>query len=169
MCVRHISDRPSPRFSGVVSVRTRTFSREVFLMRRTRYMSWLFLALSVGFFFMQDFRWALSMPMMQYRMERGNYSLSEVIGDDRIRALADRGRQQGDAEALAFAALHWPGNDVEEALGLANAAVIKDPVKGWLYSHVALRYLLQKHTDGPAIDTLAKKAMEYDSNNAISS
>jgi hypothetical protein len=131
-------------------------------------MSWLFLALSVGFFFMQDFRWALSMPMMQYRMERGNYSLSDVIGDDRIRALGDRGRQQGDAEALAFAALHWPGNDAEEALGLANAAVIKDPAKGWLYSHVAFRYLLQKHADGPAIDTLAKKAMEYDSNNAIS-
>src|SRR4051812_22547802 len=52
------------------SLRTRGVS-----MRRTRYMSWLFLALSVGFFFMQDFRWALSMPMMQYRMERGAYTL----------------------------------------------------------------------------------------------
>ena len=138
-------------------------------MRRTRYMSWLFLALSVGFFFMQDFRWALSMPMMQYRINGNEFALTptEAIGADKLRALADRARADGDADGLAFAALHWPGTDAKEAMGLADAAVIKDPAKGWLYSHIALRYLWEKH-DSPAIDVMAKKAMEYDSNNAIS-
>jgi hypothetical protein len=96
-------------------------------MRRTRYMSWLFLALSVGFFFMQDFRWALSMPMMQYRINGNDVELSptEMIGADKIRALAERARADGDADGLAFAALHWPGADAAEAMSLADAAVIK--------------------------------------------
>ncbi|MBI2678073.1 MAG: hypothetical protein HYX28_04780 [Candidatus Koribacter versatilis] len=138
-------------------------------MRRTRYMSWLFLALSIGFFFMQDFRWALAMPMMQYRLQQGDaaaLNATQSIGADRIRALADRARADGDANGLAFAALHWPGDDPQEALNLADAAVIKDPAKGWVYSHVAFRYL-GKH-DSPTIDELAKKSMDYDSNNAIS-
>ncbi|HTK95453.1 MAG TPA: hypothetical protein VL382_07415 [Terriglobales bacterium] len=135
-------------------------------MRRTRYMSWLFLALSIGFFFMQDFRWALALPMTQLRLERGPISATQAIGPENIRKLADRARADGDADGLAFAALYWPGTDATEAMNLADAAVIKDPSKGWVYSHVAMHYLYAKH-DGPAIDTMAKKAMDYESYNAL--
>jgi hypothetical protein len=136
------------------------------MRRRTRYMSWLFLALSIGFFFMQDFRWALALPMTQYRLEHGETSVTDAIGAGNIRALADRARADGDADGLAFAALHWPGS-ADDALGLADAATIKDPAKGWVYSQLVYRYLLIQRQDSKAIDAMAKKAMDFESYNAF--
>lgn len=134
-------------------------------MRRTRYMSWLFLALSVGFFFMQDFRWALALPFTQYSIERGDFSAIDRIGPDNIRKLADRARASGDADGLAFAALNWPDADAAKSLELAQAAVIKDPAKGWLYYHIAKRYLNEQ--DSPALNSLAKNAVDFDDQNAV--
>ena len=134
-------------------------------MRRTRYMSWLFLALSVGFFFMQDFRWALALPFTQYSLDRGEFSAVEAIGPENIRKLAERARANGDADGLAFAALNWPGHDASEALSLAEAANYKDPSKGWLYYHIAKNYLLEQ--DSPAMNTLAKHAVDFDDQNAV--
>jgi hypothetical protein len=128
-------------------------------------MSWLFLALSVGFFFMQDFRWALALPLTQYSIERGDLSATERIGPDNIRKLAERARADGDADGLSFAALNWPGDDAAEPLSLAQAAVIKDPSKGWLFYHIAKRYL-NEH-DSPALNTLAKAAVDFDDQNAV--
>ncbi len=135
-------------------------------MRRTRYMSWLFLALSVGFFFMQDFRWALALPYTQYTIDSGRISATEQIGADNIRKLAERARANGDADGLAFAALTWPGKDPTEALNLAHAANVKDPSLGWLYYHVAERYLYE-HDSPEALNTLAKNAVEFDDQNAV--
>lgn len=129
-------------------------------------MSWLFLALSVGFFFMQDFRWGLAFPLLQVQSQETNLSAIAAIGPSELRALGDRARAAGDADGLAFAALYSPSTDAADAMSLADAAVIKDPAKGWLYCHVAQRYLEENH-DGPAVDEMAKKAADYDPDNAM--
>jgi len=135
-------------------------------MRRTRYMSWLFLALSVGFFFMQDFRWALGLPVLQLQAERGELSVSEAIGPQRLRALAERAGPAADADGLAFAALYWPEKDPAEALRLAEAAYQKEPATGWLFCHLAFRYL-ELEPASPALDQMLARALEYDPDNAI--
>lgn len=107
-------------------------------MRRTRFMSLVFLALSLAFFCVQEFRWALEYLVVEYKLGRLT-SYAAFLPPEKVRALAERAQQGGDAQALAYAALHTENR--EESLRWADQAVAKDPQLTWIYYHVALNHM----------------------------
>ncbi len=108
-------------------------------MRRTRFMSQLFLVLSLAFFFVEDFRWgvwgpiALTMSRQGGRLERWT-SLSSA----EVREWAQEAEAKGDAGTLAFAAYRLRDKaDREDAVRFAEQAVARDPRLTWVYLHAA--------------------------------
>ena len=101
-------------------------------MRRTRYLTWVFLVLSLAFFTIRDFRYALEAPLASLWSERmlswftagasgprytpwlaRLYTLERYVSPAQLVALADEAAGRGDSEFAAFAALnetapsHW--------------------------------------------------------------
>ena len=111
-------------------------------MRRTRFMSLFFLALSVAFFCVQDFRWALQFPLLEYFFLKGGQAALAPLGPSarQLEALRQRAEKNGDAQQLAFAAMHWPSDKREESFRLAEQAVARDPRLTWIYYPAAGRY-----------------------------
>lgn len=140
-------------------------------MRRTRFMSMMFLALSVAFFFLQDFRWGLEVPYVAWRLEVSQWSRPTrvpMISSAKVRALATRYPE--DAEALAFAALHLCGENWEEAADLADRAVSRDPRLTWIYYQVAYGKGQDHWTDpaaGPRVKVWISKLQAWDPDNAV--
>ena len=90
-------------------------------MRKTRFMSMLFLVWSIAFFFVPDFRQGLQGPIFTLGPE-GDASWLEFAGTIPPKKLAEAARvaeQQRDARTLAFVALHAP--TVQEGLRWAAA------------------------------------------------
>ncbi len=120
-------------------------------MRRTRYMSLIFLALSLAFLFLQDFRWALQMPLWEWRYDRwereflkmeGPVEPLPVLSDEQFSRL-EQDAQRGDASALAFLALHRQHASFEQKASWAEQAVQSDPRLTWLYEFVAMQFTSQ--------------------------
>ncbi len=104
-------------------------------MPRMRIMSWVLFTLSLAFFCVQDFRWALTLPYLEAKSDW--YAYASLIPPQQLLALAERAKQNHDAQALAFAAIHVPvGQDV----ALAEQAVAMDPSLTWIYYHAAGRH-----------------------------
>ena len=101
-------------------------------MPKMRVMSWVLFTLSLAFFFVQDFRWALKMPYLEWK----NSAEAFQIPPDQLRALAERARQNRDAQSLAFVALQ---STLEEDIALANQAVALDPSLTWIYYDLAYK------------------------------
>ena len=110
--------------------------------RRTRFMNVLFLALSVAFLFVADFRWGLQMPVLDWALasERPERAAWLLPSPSAVRSLANEAETQRNAEGLAFAALHWPQAESAEKFRLAEQAVSLDPGLAWIYFHVASQY-----------------------------
>lgn len=115
-------------------------------MRRTRYMSLIFLALSLAFFFVRDFRWALQVPLLEWRYERwtqrfmrmeGPVEPLPVLSEEQFAQL-EQDAQRGDASALAFLALHRQPASFEQRAAWAEQAVQRDPKLTWIYHFVAM-------------------------------
>ena len=101
-------------------------------MPRMRVISWVLFTLSLAFFFVQDFRWALKMPYLEWK----NSADALEIPPGQLQALAERAKQGRDAQSLAFVALHSP---LHEDVALANQAVALDPSVTWIYLHLAYK------------------------------
>lgn len=120
-------------------------------MRRTRFITWFFLALSLGFFLLRDFRVALEMPLLnwaaaQFYTEREaeflnkpppqkfpwlerRFTLERYLSPEELRRRAE----VGDARLKAFAALHLPREEMgEDILRFADQAIAADPELTWL-------------------------------------
>lgn len=101
-------------------------------MPKMRIMSWVLFTLSLSFFFVQDFRWALQMPYVEWK----NSADAFEIPPGQLQALAERAKQSRDAQSLAFVALH---SSLNEDVALANQAVALDPSVTWIYLHLAYK------------------------------
>lgn len=139
-------------------------------MRRTRFMSLFFLALSLAFFCVEDFRWALGYMKLELTINRiAQYG--GPLPPEEVRTFAQQAQQKGDAEALAFAALYTP--DREESFRLAEQAVAKDPKLSWVYYHVAKKNLHSWEAPEPAVakrfQDWIQKLEAFDPDNAVPS
>src|SRR5579859_6862415 len=111
--------------------------------RHTRIMTWIFLILSLSFFAIRDFRWALAIPLSeittQNRLETDSRIMPRTVSQDDVKELAERSAATGDAAGMAFAALHT--KDPAESARLAEAAVKADPKYTWVLYSVASRWI----------------------------
>ncbi len=113
-------------------------------MRRTRFMSVIFLVLSLAFLGAEEFRWGLQAFLLHLRGDEDLLDRPWLAGishfrdwltgisAQRLRAWA----QDGNPEEIAFAALYPVGMDPEEVFRLAEQAVAKDPNLTWIYAPV---------------------------------
>lgn len=160
-------------------------------MRRTRFMSWFFLALSLAFFFVRDFRFALEAPLANYVYERlmagilsGTrkpparlerlYTLERYISYPELIHLADEAAQRGHAKFVAFAALSLPAKEFgKETVRLADKAVEMNSDWTWIYVplsyHLLNEYQLDVSDPAAKRDILARldRALVTDSDNAF--
>ncbi|MDA2913158.1 hypothetical protein MYX77_04225 [Acidobacteriia bacterium AH_259_A11_L15] len=120
-------------------------------MRRTRFITWFFLALSLGFFLLRDFRVALEMPLLnwaaaQFRADQEaeflnkpppqkfpwverRFTLERYVSPEELRRRAEA----GDARLKAFAALHLPREEMgQDILRFADQAIAADPELTWV-------------------------------------
>ncbi len=127
-------------------------------MRRTRFMSWFFLVLSLAFFLVRDFRFALEAPLASHwltmRFSPGSslegppkpsrldnlYTLKRYASTEKLKALAEEAARRGDSKFVAFAALNLPVKEAKaEVLRLADKAVEADRGLTWIYYPLASR------------------------------
>jgi len=102
-------------------------------------MSLLFLALSAAFFLVEDFRWALELPLALTYEETSKFHFLDEIPVGQFASYRASAEQHGDAPALAFVAMHLEG-DREASFRLAEQAVSRDPKLTWVLYHVLNRF-----------------------------
>lgn len=105
-------------------------------MRKTRFMSLLFLVWSVAFFFVPEFRQGLR-GMAFVRRLVGNFQYFEAtagISVGTLQRLAQTAEQHRDAQTVAFVALHSPVE--QDRVRLAEQAVALDPQLTWIFRHL---------------------------------
>ncbi len=108
-------------------------------MRRTRFISLLFLMLSLAFFLEPEFRQALLSPLAGISDVRGAATPGRISDLD-LHALARRAEERGDMRSLAFVAFHLPAGDDAKIRRFADLAVSRDSSLTWIYLHLAYRY-----------------------------
>lgn len=139
-------------------------------MPRMRVISWVLFTLSLAFFFVQDFRWALRMPYLEWKDSADAFE----VPPDRLQALAERAQRGRDAESLAFVALHI-ATDGGRDVALANEAVAIDPSLTWIYYQLAYRHRGYHGPKQPAwepaftpvLKDWTAKLQTFDSRNAV--
>jgi hypothetical protein len=135
-------------------------------MRKTRFMSMLFLVWSIAFFFLPEFRQALQVPFFALSLEGDLRWLKRAgtIPAEKIAEAAQRGEQQRDARTLAFVALHAP--TVQEGLRWADEAVAIDPSLTWVYISLVLRAAQEKQNP-PDVQPVIMRLEKWDPDNAV--
>jgi hypothetical protein len=99
-------------------------------MRRTRFMSLVFLMLALAFFLVPSFRQSfrvLAIDLSRHPWER----IGKELAAKKLESFVPVAEQQRDARTLAFVALHLPAGP--EAARLADRAVALDPRLTWIY------------------------------------
>ncbi|MDP9263727.1 MAG: hypothetical protein M3O85_05325 [Acidobacteriota bacterium] len=133
-------------------------------MPKMRVMSWVLFTLALAFFFVKDYRWALQLPYMESRSDWESPGISQ----EKLQALAERAKQDRDAQSLAFVALH-AGRDQDVAL--ADQAVAVDPSLTWIYYGVAYRHRADNGWKQPAFASTLKgwtaSLQAFDAQNAV--
>jgi len=136
-------------------------------MRRTRFMSLLFLVWSIAFFFVPEFRQGLRVPSLgwsnnedwEWLMRQGR--LPRKVLDEAVR----RGEQQREARTLAFVAQHPSSGG--ESLRLANEAVAIDPQYMWIFSKVFFNLDLSDRRHDKERRQLVAQLEAWDPDNAF--
>lgn len=128
-------------------------------MRRTRFMSLLFLALALAFFCVPEFRQSFHVPMFslgesEWLMRAGS------VDPGRLETWAREAEQQRDAPTLAFVALRHPAE--QERARLADAAVALDSSLTWIYWNPPQRPL-----DPKLVEEQIARLKAWDPDNAI--
>lgn len=108
-------------------------------MRRTRFISLLFLMLSLAFFAEPEFRQVLLSPLAGIS-DGGEGPTPGGISHANLHSLARRAEEGGDMRSLAFVALHLPDGDDAKIRRFADLAVSRDSSLTWIYFHLAYRY-----------------------------
>ncbi len=161
-------------------------------MRRTRFMSWFFLVLSLAFFMVRDFRYALEAPLADYywqsqlsfavlmegtpppsRLEN-LYTLQRYVTTEKLIALADQAVRAGDSDFVAFAALNLPPSETQtDGLRLADSAVRANPKLTWIYFFLGTRALYaDRRSQNPdsiydSLDERANALIAFDPGNTV--
>lgn len=135
-------------------------------MRKTRFMSLLFLVWAIAFFFVPDFRQALQVPFFAMDPEGDSRWLRRAgtIPAEQLAEAARAAEQQRDAHTLAFAALHAP--TVQEGVRRADEAVAIDPSLTWVYLSLVLPAREAKQNP-PDAQLLVEKLEKWDPTNAV--
>jgi hypothetical protein len=137
-------------------------------MRRTRFMSLVFLMLSAAFFFVSDFRQGLMSTPTMYGLLKGHLWMAGAIEipQARLNEMIQTARQQHDARTLAFAAMH--GNEgAGERMKLAAEATAIDPQITWIYSKVYYAILRDSEKGSPQARQALAKLESWDPGNAL--
>lgn len=129
-------------------------------MRRTRFMSVLFLVLSAAYFAMPQFRQVIEMPWLLRTVNAGR--IPDVANVPHVERWKSDAESRHDARLLSFIALYTP--DMTEATRLADMATAADPKYGWIYYHLFGRTDVAKTPAGLAF---AKKVQAFDPDNAV--
>jgi hypothetical protein len=132
-------------------------------MRKTRFMSLLFLVWSIAFFFVPDFRQGLQVPIFALGMNGDEHWLERAgtIPADKLREATTR---TPDAQTFAFAALHAP--TMKEALDWGSRAVAMDTDLTWIDYSIAQRALFAKPV-APEAPGLVSQLEKWDPDNSI--
>jgi hypothetical protein len=130
-------------------------------MRRTRFMSMMFLVLSLAFFCVKDFRWAFGDVPLASRFT--------TLSSDQVRALARQAAAEGDSKALVVAALDAPGATCEDILRTTDNLVAQDAGLTWIYFSNAevCRDEWTKPAIGNRVREWISKLEAYDHDNAV--
>jgi hypothetical protein len=160
-------------------------------MRRTRFMSWFFLVLSLAFFRVRDFRYALEAPLANYwqtsqfrgawlngqpghsRLEN-LFTLKRYASPEKLIALADEAARNGDNDFVAFVVLNLPDREAQtEGMRLADQAVHADRKLTWIYYFLDNQLLgavdrnLQVKSNYGLLLARAARLREFDPDNAV--
>ncbi len=136
-------------------------------MRKTRFMSLLFLVWSIAFFFVADFRQALqgSLTRLALFVKYGPFVLAVAPLPRKILEREARtAEQQHDGRTLAMVAIHSP--DSRERARLATDAVSIDPSLSWVffslytYDHKFAQYK-------PELNDWVARLEKWDHDNAV--
>jgi len=130
-------------------------------MRRTRFMSLLFLVWAIAFFFIPDFRQSFRAPLISASNQAGvviGGPLPEAMLEQTAK-LAEQGR---DARTLAFVALRYPVG--AEGAHLADEAVALDSQFTWIYYSLINPY---REKANPIADQWSGKLQAWDPDNAV--
>jgi hypothetical protein len=135
-------------------------------MRKTRFMSILFLVWSIAFFFVPDFRQGLQVPFLTLGPggDVGWLQRAGTIPAEKLAEAARVAEAQRDARTLAFAALHAP--TVQEGLRWADEAVAIDPSLTWVYLSLILPAAEAKQNP-PDVQAVVARLEKWDPDNAV--
>jgi hypothetical protein len=128
-------------------------------MRKTRFMSLLFLVWSIAFFLLPDFRQALQVPFFIFG--GGDNFVAGRIPAEKLREAT---QHKPDARTFAFAALHAP--TTQEALQWADQAVATDPGFTWIYLSL-INPALNEKQNPPDVHALVARLEKWDPDNAV--
>ena len=105
-------------------------------MRKTRFMTVLFLVLAASFFFVEEFRQGLSTSISVGFSPQDDQWVESVahLPERTLERLASQAETDSDAETLAFVALY--GSNAEEKTRLAERAVEFDNELTWIFAAV---------------------------------
>lgn len=159
-------------------------------MRRTRFMTWVFLVLALAFFLVRNFRYALEAPLASLWEERmfsldrmmssgseytpwlaRRFTLERYASRSKLVAMADEAARRGDSDFVAFAALNL--GPKKDALRLADRAVAANPDLTWTYSFLALRFSHPFAWESPSevgrpdIEQRIERLVTFDPDNAV--
>ena len=130
-------------------------------MRRTRFISLLFLVWAIAFFFVPDFRQSFRAPVISAGAEPG-YLIGSPLPNQMLERTAKLAEQGRDARTLAFVALRYPIG--AEGARLADEAVALDPQYTWIYYSLIPLY---REKGNPVSDQWTAKLQAWDPDNAI--
>ncbi len=135
-------------------------------MRKTRFMSMLFLVWSIAFFFVPDFRQGLQGQFLALNSS-GEWKWLQRAGTipaSELAKIAHDAEQRRDARALAFVALHAP--TVQDGVRWADEAVAIDPSLTWVYVSLILPALDAKQNP-PDVHSMIARLEKWDPGNAV--
>jgi hypothetical protein len=135
-------------------------------MRKTRFMSMLFLVWSIAFFFVPDFRQGLQGQFLTLNSS-DDLKWLQRAGTIPAGKLADSARvaeQNRDARTLAFVALHAP--TVQDGVRWADEAVAIDPSLTWVYVSLILPALDAKQNP-PDVHSMIARLEKWDPDNGV--
>jgi hypothetical protein len=140
--------------------------------RYTRIMTWIFLILSLSFFWIRDFRWGLQIPLSEItthnQLESDSHIMPRSVAQSDLVDLGAKAQAGSDAVSMAFVALHL--KDPAEASRYAELAAKQDPSLTWVLYTVPARWIYSGD-DIPSVIALKtnewqKRVEEWDPQNS---
>src|SRR5690349_18184897 len=102
--------------------------------RYTRIMTWIFLILSLSFFWIRDFRWGLQIPLSEMttrnQLDVDSRVMPRTVSQSDLVDLGAKAQAGNDATSMASVALHL--KDPSEAARYAELAAKQDPSLSWI-------------------------------------